>query len=117
MAAVAPGVVDRWFTREFRQRSPDAVEQLRRMLRATAPEGYGASCAAAGDMDQRDAIAAIDLPLLVIFVGKDAATPPDHGAYIAKRVRRGRLVTLDAAHISSVEAADAFTSAVLQFLE
>jgi 3-oxoadipate enol-lactonase len=117
MAAIAPGVVDRWFTREFQQRAPDAVEQLRRMLLATAPEGYVASCAAIRDMNQSDTIAAIDLPVLVVVGGKDTATPPDHGAYIAKRVRRGRLVTLDAAHISNVEAADAFTSAVLRFLE
>ena len=46
----------------------------------------------------------------------DEATPPDAGDFIRCRVKGARGVTLEAAHLSNVEQADAFTSAILTFL-
>src|SRR5262249_32581574 len=45
MEAITPAVLERWFTSGFRARAPQAVEKVRRMLLATPPEGYAASCA------------------------------------------------------------------------
>jgi 3-oxoadipate enol-lactonase len=59
MAAIVPGVIDRWFTPRFQQESPEAVERIADMLRNTPPEGYVACCAAVRDMDQRNDIAVI----------------------------------------------------------
>lgn len=117
MAAVADGVVGRWFTSDFRARAPEAAERVRRMLLETPPEGYAACCAAIRDMDQREAIAAIRAPTLVIAGSHDPATPPDHARFIAGRVAGAKLLELDAAHLSNVEAAERFTQAVIGFLE
>jgi 3-oxoadipate enol-lactonase len=116
MAAIVPGVIDRWFTKAFQERSPEAVARIAAMLEATDPEGYAACCAAVRDMDQREAISAIRVPTLVIAGRHDLATPPDHAELIATRVPGARLVELDAAHLGNIEAADAFTKAVLAFL-
>jgi 3-oxoadipate enol-lactonase len=116
MAAIVPAVIDRWFTKPFQERQPEAVARIAAMLRATDPEGYAACCAAVRDMDQRDAIRAIEVPTLVIVGRQDQATPPDHGALIAERVPRARLIELDTAHLGNVEAAEAFTQATLDFL-
>jgi 3-oxoadipate enol-lactonase len=116
MAAIVPGVIDRWFTKPFQEQSPEAVARIAAMLHATDAEGYVACCAAVRDMDQREAIQAIRVPTLVIAGRHDLATPPDHAELIAARVPRARLVELDAAHLSNVETADAFTEAVLVFL-
>src|SRR5438132_3779755 len=35
MEAIAPQVIERWFTREFRERAPESVEKVRRVLLAT----------------------------------------------------------------------------------
>lgn len=116
MEAIVPGVLERWFTSGFREQAPDAVDKARRMLIATPPEGYIACCAAVRDMDQVETIAAIRLPTLVIAGASDMATPPDHARLIAARVPAARLVELEAAHLSNIEAADRFTAAVLDFM-
>jgi 3-oxoadipate enol-lactonase len=116
MAAIAPGVLERWFTSAFRERAPHAVDEVRRMLIATPPEGYIASCAAVRDMDQAGSISAIQIPTLVVAGASDTATPPDHARLIAARVPGAQLIELEAAHLSNIEAADRFTAAVLDFM-
>jgi 3-oxoadipate enol-lactonase len=117
MAAIVPGVIDRWFTKPFQERSPEAVARIRDMLLANDPEGYVAACAAVRDMDQRDAIAAIKAPTLVIAGRHDEATPPEQSHLIAERVKGAELVELDAAHLSNIEAEAGFTAALRRFLQ
>ena len=52
MAAVAPAVVERMVTPEFRARKPEVVASALRMLVATSPQGYAASCEAVRDADK-----------------------------------------------------------------
>ena len=109
-------MIDRWFTAPFRQGAPEAVAKVRAMLEATDPEGYVACCAAVRDMDLRDAIRGIRAPTLVIAGHHDLPTPPEHARLIADSVPGAPMVTLDAAHLSNVEAQAEFTRAVLDFL-
>ena len=117
MAAIVPGVIDRWFTKPFQERAPDAVARIRDMLLATDPGGYAACCAAVRDMDQRQAISAIRVPTLVIAGRHDLATTPEQGRLIAETVPGARFLELDAAHLSNIEAEAAFTRALLDFLD
>ena len=116
MAAIVPGVLERWFTAGFRQRAPDEVDAVRQILLATPAQGYMACGAAIRDMDQRSSLAAIRTPTLVVCGTHDQATPPDHARLIAASVPNAKFVELDAAHLSNIEAEDAFTAAVLDFL-
>ncbi len=116
MAAIVPGVIDRWFTKRFQAAEPMSVEQIAAMLRTNPPEGYAACCAAVRDMDQRAAIRAIRVPTLVIAGRHDLATPPDHARLIAESIARARYVELDAAHLSNIEQAGPFTRHLLDFL-
>jgi 3-oxoadipate enol-lactonase len=117
MAAIVPGVIDRWFTKPFQERAPDSVARIRDMLLATDPEGYAACCAAVRDMDQRQAIGAIRVPTLVIAGRHDLATSPEQGRLIADTIPGARFLELDAAHLSNIEAEAAFTRALLEFLD
>ena len=116
MAAIVPGVIDRWFTARFQRESPAAVERIARMLRACSPDGYVACCAAVRDMDQRSALAGIRVPTLVVGGTHDLATPMDHARLIASTVPGAKLVELDAAHLSNVERAPEFNRHLLDFL-
>ncbi len=117
MAAIVPALIDRWFTKGFQEQAPETVARIAAMLRTTDPEGYAAACAAVRDMDQREAIRAIQVPTLVIAGRHDLATPPDHAELIAASIPGARLALIDAAHLGNVEAAEAFTAAVLDFLD
>jgi len=116
MKGVAEGVIGRWFTPEFREREPQVVEKVRRMLLETPPAGYAACCAAIRDQDQRETICAISTPTLVVAGARDPATPPADSRIIASKIPGARIVELDAAHLSNIEARDRFTASVLEFL-
>ena len=60
--------------------------------------------------------AKIKAPTLVIAGKHDPATPPEANEYIKNHIPGARLALLDAAHISNVEQAEAYTNAVLEFL-
>lgn len=116
MAAIAPLVIERWFTKAFEQRAPGTVARTRDMLLAADPEGYVAACAAVRDMDQRRTIANIRTPTLVIGGKHDLSTPMEHARLIARTIPGARLVELDAAHLSNIEQADAFNDLLLDFV-
>jgi 3-oxoadipate enol-lactonase len=116
MTGVAEGVIERWFTPEFRARDPQGVDRVRRMLLETPPAGYAACCAAIRDQDQREAVSAIRLPTLLVAGTRDPATPPEHSHAIAGKIPGARVVGLEAAHLSNIEARDRFTATVLEFL-
>src|SRR5207245_10954077 len=113
MEAIVDTRLDRWFTAEFRARAPEPVARICAMLTATPAEGYMACCAAVRDMDQRDAIAEVRHPTLVIAGTHDAVTPPAEVRATAERIRGARYVELDAAHLSNVEAAERFPAEVV----
>ena len=116
MEPLMQGVVERWFTAGFRQRAPQEVEKIAAQTRSTPPEGYAKSSEALRDMDLRNEIAAIRAKTLVIVGAHDPATTPADAKFIVEKIKGSRYVELPAAHISNVEAADQFTTAVVDFL-
>jgi 3-oxoadipate enol-lactonase len=116
MASIADAVVSRWFTDSFVNRSPEKVETARRILLRTAPEGYVATCAALREMDQRETVAQISAPTLVIAGAKDAVTTPTDAHFLTDCIKGAQYAELNAAHLSNIEDADAFTSALMNFI-
>ena len=117
MEAIAEGVMERWFTAAFRARRPEVVGPARRMLLASPPLGYLASCAAIRDVDERAGLPSIRASTLVIAGRSDAATAPAQSRAIAATIPGARLIELDAAHLSNLEVPDEFGAAVLGFLD
>jgi 3-oxoadipate enol-lactonase len=116
MDGVAEVIADRWFTKGFRDSHADEVESVLAMVRATPLQGYIATCSALRDMDLREAIRKVQIPVLVITGRHDPSTPPEMGGHIASTIKGAELVTLEASHMSNVEDAAAFTRAVVDFL-
>jgi 3-oxoadipate enol-lactonase len=116
MQAIEPGVMARWFTPRFLADPTPMLARMKEVFLGLSPDGYVACCAAVRDMDQRESIARIGAPTLVIAGTHDASTTPAMGRYLVGKIRGARYAELDAAHISNVEAADRFTEAVLGFV-
>jgi len=116
MSAVADLAIPLWFSSGFAQRHPATLARFRSMIEACAPEGYLGCCAALRDEDLREAIADIRCPVLAVAGHADVPTPVGALQFIHERVPGSRMVTLDAAHLSNVEQAEAFTAAVTEFL-
>jgi 3-oxoadipate enol-lactonase len=116
LAPVISGTLERWLTADFRESHPEAVVRVRAMLEATQVEGYAACCAAVRDFDMRDSIARIASPTLVISGTADPVTTIEDGQWLAANIPNAEYVELPAAHLSNVEASDAFNAAILSFL-
>jgi 3-oxoadipate enol-lactonase len=116
MTSISTAVMERWFSAEFRAKSPEAVAAAKRMLESTNPEGYLANCVAVRDFDVRRAVAAIKIPTLVIAGTHDVATTPADGRYLADQIAGARYVELDAAHLSNIELPERFISEANSFL-
>lgn len=118
MASLEDAIVERWFTEAFRSSSVDRVDRVRIQIRSTPGGGYAGCCEAIRDMDQRETIKLIDLPVLVIAGADDPATPPEHGKLIADSINGAEFVELkEAAHLSNIEQTAAFNAAVTEFLK
>jgi 3-oxoadipate enol-lactonase len=116
MSAIVDGVLERWFTKTFREKSAPAVAVVREMLLTTAPHGYAGCSAAIRDMDQRWDIGAIALPTLVIAGEHDPATNMKDSELIASRIKGSKFVKLDAAHLSNIEQSKQYTDTIEKFL-
>jgi 3-oxoadipate enol-lactonase len=117
LTAIVDLMMERWFTKEFRERAPDQIARMGAMFLKTPAEGFLGCCAAVRDMDLRDTHARITAPTLVIVGLKDPATPPAAGEEIRKRIKGARLAALDAAHISNFEQPQVYIDTVLGFLK
>jgi 3-oxoadipate enol-lactonase len=116
LAAVVDGTMERWFTKQFRERSPQAAGRIRSMFLATNPEGYIGCGEAIRDMDHRALLAKISAPTLVIAGRHDTGTPLEAGEFIAQHTPKARLAVLETAHIANVEEPQIYTDTVLEFL-
>jgi 3-oxoadipate enol-lactonase len=116
MAGMTASILDRWFTQGFQQRAPQVMERVRGMLLGTPPAGYEANVRAIMAMDQRPDISRITAPTLIIAGRHDGSTPPALGLEIHHLIAGSRYVELDAAHLSNWEQADAFSEALMDFL-
>ncbi|GIK81861.1 MAG: 3-oxoadipate enol-lactonase [Alphaproteobacteria bacterium] len=116
LPAIVDGTMERWFTKGFRERSPQVIRQMTDMLLSTPVDGYVACCEAVRDMDHRDLLAKISVPTLIIAGTQDPATTMQDAEYMRARIKGARLAPIDAAHISNIEQPDAFTRTALDFL-
>jgi len=114
--SISTSILDRWFTPPFHVREPGIVDRFRKILEATRPDSYVATCAAIRDADLRGEVSKIRARTLVIVGTQDKATPPVGGRYLAEHITDSEYVELDAAHISNVELPQRFSAEVLQFL-
>src|SRR5580704_9569140 len=83
LAGIVDANMERWFTKAFRERAPQALEKMREMFVATKLEGFIGCGEAIRDMDHRPLLAKIGAPTLVIAGRHDPATPLEGNEFIS----------------------------------
>jgi 3-oxoadipate enol-lactonase len=116
MAAVAGSAAARWFTPQFIARETDTVARMVATLRDQDAGGYAACCEALAQADLCASVGMITVPTLVIAGEHDPVTTLDDARWLQQRVAGSRLASVSASHISNVEAAQAFTAQLRDFL-
>jgi 3-oxoadipate enol-lactonase len=115
LSVVAQGAMERGFTAPFIAREPDVVAAFQQTLTNMSPEGYVSCCAAIRDADLRSLAPDVSPPTLVVAGEHDPVTTPDDARWLAQHIPNATMVTLPAAHLSSVEASAQFNDAVQAF--
>lgn len=114
--AIAPSVVQRWFTRDFQEHAMRQVSLVRGMLMATSSAGFIAGCTAMRDLDLREELQKIACPTLVMGGRYDKTTSPAQTRQMADHIRDARYLELNAAHLMNWEVAQSYTTHVMEFL-
>ena len=116
MDAVLQPTMERWFTKGYRATGAPRLDEVRQMVLGTSVAGYCGCARAVQDLAYLDRLETLNHPVLLIAGTHDAGTPPSGMKLMHDRIRGSEYVELDAAHISNIEKADAFTAAVREFL-
>jgi 3-oxoadipate enol-lactonase len=116
LGALVGPTMERWFTKEFREREPRTIATMSQRFLATPAQGYIGCCEAIAAMDHRDLLPRITAPTLVIAGRHDPATNVEAAEAIRSRIPGALITVLDAAHISNVEQPDEYANQVLGFL-
>jgi 3-oxoadipate enol-lactonase len=118
MKALAPSTLERWFTAPYRETKTDEVARVGTMIADTPVDGFVGCCNAIAAMDYTPILKDIKTPTLVIVGADDPSTTVEHSRIIHEAVVGSELCVLDqAAHLSNIEQADGFNSALRTFLD
>ncbi|MFD1545761.1 bifunctional 3-oxoadipate enol-lactonase/4-carboxymuconolactone decarboxylase PcaDC [Nonomuraea guangzhouensis] len=111
VAQLAPALAARWFTAGYDGR------WVTDMLDGVDAESYAACCEALASCDLIGRLPAITAPTLIVAGADDPATPLGQALTLAQGIPGALLrVVPGAAHLASVERADAVTPAIVQHL-
>ncbi len=107
-----------YFEGVFAQDVGDATKDWCWRMALQASPGADASLGALAQLDQRQAMATLRCPVLVIVGGQDAVVAPDIGRDAAQRLANAELLEFeDCGHGPFLERPDRYHSALLNFLD
>jgi 3-oxoadipate enol-lactonase len=117
MEAHVDPTLERWFTKSYRESSPEILHWVGSMVRATSPEGYIGCSRAIQALDTRSDLPHLKIPVLLLAGEHDAAFPPSACEKMQLSIPGSRLETVpEAAHLGNIEKAHIFNEHLCRFL-
>jgi len=116
MLALAESSPSRWFTEDFVQAHPTQVRRAQSWIASMAPQGYAACCEALATSDLRNDLGRITVPTLLLAGASDPVTTVADAQAMQLGIAGSQLTTVQASHLSNLEAPRVFDQAVLAFL-
>jgi 3-oxoadipate enol-lactonase len=118
MSALSEATMQRWFTPDYLRSDPPAIAPIRRQFEATQAAGFIGCCHAIKALDYLDRLGEVSLPTLIIVGADDPSTTVAASEAMRERISGSEMVVLpSASHLSNVEQPQAFTEALLTFLQ
>lgn len=116
--AIAEGVLERWFSADFRANRANELALWRNMLVRTPAGGYLGTSAAIRDADFTAAAGRIAVPTLCLVGTEDGSTPPALVRELADLIPGALYREIEGAgHLPGVEAPEAVGAAISDFLQ
>ncbi|MCQ0988967.1 3-oxoadipate enol-lactonase [Jiella marina] len=118
IAAIADGILARWFTPAYRNAGNPAFIGYSNMLLNSPVAGYLGSCAALRDSDLTEAARAVTVPTLCLVGDQDGSTPPDLVRQTAETIPGARFEIIEGAgHLPCIEQAEVTAGHIARFAE
>lgn len=118
LAAIADQMIPKLLSDVARRERPELVASVRRTIEGQSAAAVDAAIVAMMDRpDSTPDLARLTVPALVVVGEADAITPPDVATGMQARLTRSQLAVIPGAgHLSNLEAPDAFSRALDDFL-
>jgi 3-oxoadipate enol-lactonase len=111
--AIADGLMQRWFSQDYRDRYPDMVAGWRAMVTRTPKDGYLAACRAIRDADLTDSAKRIRVPTLVVTGDQDLTAPPEMARELASLIPGAEVeIVAGAGHLPCIEKPEALRALI-----
>jgi 3-oxoadipate enol-lactonase len=117
LAAITDVAMRRLFAPEFQAAHPELMRDRREAFLKTDPQVFGAACAQLAELDLRNELAKVKMPVLVVVGEHDEATPPPMSHELAALLPDARLKILPGcAHVPQLQSPQLFLEAISDFL-
>ncbi|KPM48912.1 bifunctional 3-oxoadipate enol-lactonase/4-carboxymuconolactone decarboxylase PcaDC [Jiulongibacter sediminis] len=115
MESIVDASIDRWFTDEFKAKTPKRVAQTYDMFLSSPVIGYSNCCAAIRDADFRDSLSKFSAEALVITGDQDLVTNVEHAEFLVSQIQDAELKILPARHLAATELPEEYSEALIDF--
>lgn len=118
-AVAAEAMTPKLFGKTTRERRPEVVDAVRRMILSNPPAGIAAALEGmAVRPDMRSFLAEIHCPTLLLVGEEDSISPKEEMKAMAEQIRGSRFVVIpEAGHMAPMEDPDAANREILGFLD
>jgi 3-oxoadipate enol-lactonase len=116
LSSIADGIMERWFSAEFRRGRADDLAGWRNLFVRSDVEGYCRTCATLRDVDLTSEVGKISTPSLVVVGEHDGSTPVPLVKALADAIPGARFeIFAGAGHIPSIEQPAALAALMVRF--
>lgn len=116
LSSISSGVMQRWFSENFRNSEPYRVAGYRNMLERTPTVGYLRACEAIRDADLTEIAKEIKLPTLCIVGSEDMSTTPEEVKSLSALIAGSSFeVIRQSAHIPCVDNPSVLNKLIIDF--
>ncbi|MEM7289768.1 MAG: 3-oxoadipate enol-lactonase [Pseudomonadota bacterium] len=114
IAVMADAVMERWFSKSFRENEPDRVAGYRNMLCQTTAEGYASTSEAIRDADYTDLSSRLSVPTFCVSGSEDMATPKALVKALSQTIPGAAHYPIKGVgHLPSIEAPDVMVDIIM----
>ena len=118
VAGLWEGSLGNWLTPAFRDAKPETVALMRSEFLKTTDDGYRGCAAALKDLDYLKDLPNLKVPTLFVAGSEDKGAPPPVMQAMSEAAAHGQFVVVpNAGHIINVNEPEAFSLAIMDFLE
>lgn len=114
---LAEATLGRWFTEDFRRRSPLRCRQVHESILATSVNGFEGCVRAIRQFDFSEALPKVQVPTLVVCGSDDPGTPPAENRRLAELIPGARYEEVPGCrHLPNIERPEAFNAVLTRWL-